>query len=146
MSLWWHEPGIVPRTSRTARSVLVVVGSLAFAAGPLSAREARAECRCRRADSNHHAGPATARPRPMGDALQAKIFFVTLAVDDLGRSVAFYGDGSGWPAEGIVGPQVARAAVDAGLSTSEVHRLAGMARTTIDRIAGTIAAMEADPR
>jgi len=27
-----------------------------------------------------------------------------------------------------------------------VHRLAGMARTTIDRIAGTIAAMEEDPR
>ena len=82
----------------------------------------------------------------MGDALQAKIFFITLAVDDLDRSVAFYGDGSGWPAEGTVGPEVVRAAVDAGLSRSEVHRLAGMARTTIDRIAGTIAAMEADPR
>jgi hypothetical protein len=77
----------------------------------------------------------------MGDALRAKIFFISLAVDDLDRSVAFYGDGSGWPTEGIVG-----AAIDAGLSKSEVHRLAGMARTTIDRIAGTIAAMEADPR
>ena len=42
--------------------------------------------------------------------------------------------------------QVVQAAVDAGLSKSEVHRLAGMARTTIDRIAGTIPAMEADPR
>jgi hypothetical protein len=42
--------------------------------------------------------------------------------------------------------EVVRAAVDAGLRKSEVHRLAGMARTTIDRIAGTIAAMEQDPR
>ena len=82
----------------------------------------------------------------MGDALQAKIFFITLAVDDLDRSVAFYGDGSGWPAEGIVGPESVQAAVDAGLSRSGVHRLAGMARTTIDRIAGTLPAMEADPR
>ena len=45
-----------------------------------------------------------------------------------------------------VTPEVVRAAVDAGLSKSEVHRLAGMARTAIGRIAGTIAAMEADPR
>jgi hypothetical protein len=42
--------------------------------------------------------------------------------------------------------EVVRAAVDAGLSKSEVHRLTGMARTTIDRIAGTLPAMEADPR
>jgi hypothetical protein len=82
----------------------------------------------------------------MGDALQAKIFFITLAVDDLDWSVAFYGDGSGRPAQGTVGPEVVQAAVDAGLSKSEVHRLAGMARTTIDRIAGTLPAMEADPR
>jgi hypothetical protein len=78
--------------------------------------------------------------------LPAKIFFITLAVDDLDRSVALYGDGSGWPAEGIVGQEVVRAAIDAGLRTSEVHRLAGMARTTIDRIAGTLPALEADPR
>jgi hypothetical protein len=39
-----------------------------------------------------------------------------------------------------------RAAIDAGLRKSEVHRLTGMARTTIDRIAGTLPAMEADPR
>ena len=82
----------------------------------------------------------------MGDGLQAKIFVITLAVDDLDRSVAFCGDGSGWPAEGIVGPEVAQAAVDAGLSTSEVRRLAGIARTTIDRITGTIGAVEQDPR
>ena len=82
----------------------------------------------------------------MGDGLQAKIFFITLAVDDLDRSVAFYGDGSGWPAEGIAGPEVVRAAIDAGLSTSVVHRLAGMARTAIDRITGTLAAPEQDPR
>jgi hypothetical protein len=78
--------------------------------------------------------------------LQAKIFFITVAADDLDRSVACCGDGSGWPAGGIVGPEVVRAAIDAGLSNSGVHRLTGMARTTIDRIAGTVAAMEADPR
>jgi hypothetical protein len=33
--------------------------------------------------------------------------------------------------------EVVRAAVDAGLSKSEVHRLTGIARTTIDRIVGT---------
>jgi hypothetical protein len=42
--------------------------------------------------------------------------------------------------------EVVRAAIDAGLSRSEVRRLTGMARTTIDRIAGTIAAMEEGPR
>jgi uncharacterized protein len=31
------------------------------------------------------------------------IFFITLAVDDLDRSLAFYRDGLGWPTEGIVG-------------------------------------------
>jgi hypothetical protein len=41
----------------------------------------------------------------MGDALQAKIFFITLAVDDLARSVAFYRDGLAWPTEGIVGQE-----------------------------------------
>jgi len=78
--------------------------------------------------------------------LQAKIFFITVAVDDLDRSVAFCGEGSGWPAEGIAGPEVVRAAIGAGLRKSEVHRLTGIARTTIDRIAGTVAALEADPR
>jgi len=78
--------------------------------------------------------------------LQAKIFVITLAVDDLDRSVAFCGNGSGWPTEGIVGPEVVWAAIDAGLRKSEVHRLTGMARTTIDRIAGTIAATGQDPR
>ena len=78
--------------------------------------------------------------------MQAKIFFITVAADDLDRSVACCGDGSGWPAGGIVGPEVVRAAIDAGLSTSEVHRLAGMARATIGRIAGTIAAVDQDPR
>jgi predicted lactoylglutathione lyase len=37
--------------------------------------------------------------------MQAKIFFITLAVADLGRSVAFYRDGLGWPTDGIVGQQ-----------------------------------------
>jgi len=42
--------------------------------------------------------------------------------------------------------EVVQAAIDAGLSKSEVHRLTGMARTTIDRILGTLPAMEEDPR
>lgn len=37
--------------------------------------------------------------------MEAKIFFITLAVDDLSRSVAFYRDGLGWPTEGIVGQE-----------------------------------------
>jgi uncharacterized protein len=38
-----------------------------------------------------------------GAAMRAKIFFITLAVDDLDRAVAFFRDGLGWPTEGIVG-------------------------------------------
>ena len=57
---------------------------------------------------------------------------------------------AGWAAEqdaaGSRRDEVVRAAVDAGMSKSEVHRLTGMARTTIDRVAGTIAAMEQGPR
>ena len=57
---------------------------------------------------------------------------------------------AGWAAEqdaaGSRRDEVVQAAVEAGLGRSEVHRLAGLARTTIDRIAGTIPAMEADPR
>ena len=37
--------------------------------------------------------------------MQAKIFFITLAVDDLNRSVAFQRDGLGWPTQGIVGQE-----------------------------------------
>ena len=37
--------------------------------------------------------------------MRAKIFFITLAVDDLDRSAAFYRDGLGWPTEGIVGQE-----------------------------------------
>jgi hypothetical protein len=50
-------------------------------------------------------------------------------------------DAAGSRRDGVV-----RAAVDAGLSKSEVHWLTGIARTTIDRIAGTLPAMEQDPR
>jgi uncharacterized protein len=35
--------------------------------------------------------------------MRAKIFFITLAVENLDRSVEFYRDGLGWPTEGIVG-------------------------------------------
>ena len=37
--------------------------------------------------------------------MRAKIFFITLAVKDLSRAVAFYRDGLGWPTDGIVGQQ-----------------------------------------
>jgi hypothetical protein len=37
--------------------------------------------------------------------MREKIFFITLAVDNLDRSVAFYRDGLGWPTEGIVGQE-----------------------------------------
>ena len=37
--------------------------------------------------------------------MHAKIFFITLAVDDLERSVRFYRDGLGWPTDGIVGQE-----------------------------------------
>ncbi len=37
--------------------------------------------------------------------MRAKISFITLAVDDLDRSVAFYRDGLGWQTEGIVGQE-----------------------------------------
>jgi hypothetical protein len=57
---------------------------------------------------------------------------------------------AGWAAEqdavGSRRDEVVRAALDAGLSKSEVHRLTGMARTATDRIAGTLPAMEQDPR
>lgn len=35
--------------------------------------------------------------------MRAQIFFITLAVDDLDRSLRFYRDGLGWPTEGVVG-------------------------------------------
>ena len=57
---------------------------------------------------------------------------------------------TGWAAEqAAVGSRrdgVVRAAIDAGLRKSEVHRLTGIARTTIDRILGAVPAMEQDPR
>ena len=37
--------------------------------------------------------------------MRAAISFITLAVEDLDRSVAFYRDGLGWPTEGIIGQE-----------------------------------------
>ena len=37
--------------------------------------------------------------------MRAKIFFITLAVDDLDQSASFYRDGLGWPTQGIVGQE-----------------------------------------
>ena len=42
--------------------------------------------------------------------------------------------------------EVVRAAIDAGIGKSEVHRLTGIARTTIDRIVGTSPAAEEGPQ
>jgi catechol 2,3-dioxygenase-like lactoylglutathione lyase family enzyme len=47
---------------------------------------------------------STGRARPIW-RWQAKIFFITLAVDGLSRSITFYRDGLGWPTEGIVGQE-----------------------------------------
>src|ERR1700727_412928 len=55
--------------------------------------------------STSPAGLSAGRGRPSGGDMQAKIFFITLAVGDLARSVAFYRDGLGWPTEGIVGQE-----------------------------------------
>ena len=46
------------------------------------------------------------RARPeRGDSMRAKVFFITLAVDDLGRSLAFYWDDLGWPTQGVAGQE-----------------------------------------
>ncbi len=37
--------------------------------------------------------------------MRAQVFFITLAVDDLDRALAFYRDGLGWPTEGVVGTE-----------------------------------------
>ena len=37
--------------------------------------------------------------------MRAQILFITLAVDDLDRALAFYRDGLGWPTEGVVGQE-----------------------------------------
>jgi uncharacterized protein len=37
--------------------------------------------------------------------MRAKVVVITLAVDDLGRSLAFYRDDLGWPAQGVVGQE-----------------------------------------
>ncbi|WP_113717326.1 VOC family protein [Arthrobacter dokdonensis] len=38
--------------------------------------------------------------------MHPKILFITLAVDDLDRSVVFYRDGLGWPTEGVVAQEL----------------------------------------
>lgn len=43
--------------------------------------------------------------------MKPRITVLTLAVDDLGRSVAFYRDGLGFPTEGIVGTEFEHGAV-----------------------------------
>jgi uncharacterized protein len=65
--------------------------------------------------------------------MHAKINFITLAVEDLGRSVAFYRDGLGWRTEGITGREfhdpvtgadgtIALFALDGGLSLGLYER------------------------
>lgn len=45
--------------------------------------------------------------------MRKKIIFITLAVDDLDRSVAFYRDGLGWHTEGIVARELHDEVTDA---------------------------------
>jgi hypothetical protein len=58
MARTWDRPACVSPGSER----LGVVGSLAVAAGPVCAREARAECRCRRAGSKPPRRPGDGRP------------------------------------------------------------------------------------
>ena len=57
---------------------------------------------------------------------------------------------TGWAAErrAVAGRRddVVRVAVGAGLTKAEVHRLTGIARTTIDRIAGVVPSAGGGPR
>jgi uncharacterized protein len=48
---------------------------------------------------------AVSEPAGRLSSMQAKIAFITLAVDALDRSLAFYRDGLGWPTDGIVGQE-----------------------------------------
>ena len=43
--------------------------------------------------------------------MDPRITLITLGVDDLERSLAFYRDGLGWPTEGIVGEEIENGAV-----------------------------------
>jgi catechol 2,3-dioxygenase-like lactoylglutathione lyase family enzyme len=43
--------------------------------------------------------------------MEPRITVITLAVDDLERSVAFYRDGLGWPTQGIIGTETPDGAV-----------------------------------
>jgi catechol 2,3-dioxygenase-like lactoylglutathione lyase family enzyme len=48
---------------------------------------------------------------PGGNLVKPRITLLTLAVDDLERSLAFYRDGLGWATEGIVGTEFEHGAV-----------------------------------
>jgi catechol 2,3-dioxygenase-like lactoylglutathione lyase family enzyme len=43
--------------------------------------------------------------------MEPRVTLITLGVDDLERSLAFYRDGLGWPTEGIIGQDVPNGAV-----------------------------------
>jgi uncharacterized protein len=71
--------------------------------------------------------------------MKARISVITLGVDDLERSLAFYRDGLGLPTEGIVGTEFADGAVaffrmNDGLTLALFPRasLAGDARVSVD--------------
>jgi uncharacterized protein len=48
---------------------------------------------------------------PAGGQMKARIALITLGVDDLSRSLAFYRDGLGFPTKGIVGTEFEHGAV-----------------------------------
>jgi catechol 2,3-dioxygenase-like lactoylglutathione lyase family enzyme len=62
--------------------------------------------------------------------MQPRITVITLGVDDLERSLAFYRDGLGWPTEGIVGRELEHGAV-AFFDLQDGLRLALWARADI---------------
>ena len=97
--------------------------------------------------------PARAARRPVtGDALLLQYVLGKRSARSVTELTArqarqmLAGWAAGQDAAGSRRGEAVRAAVGAGLGKSEVHRLAGMARAAIDRVAGTIAAMEQGPR
>ena len=97
--------------------------------------------------------PARAARRPViGDALLLQYVLRKRSARSVTELTArqarqmLAGWAAGQDAAGSRRGEAVRAAVGAGLGKSEVHRLTGMARTTIDRIAGTLPAVEQDLR
>ena len=76
--------------------------------------------------------------------MRPRITLITLAVDDLEKSLAFYRDGLGWRTEGIVGQQFEHGAV-AFFDLEHGLRLALWKRASLAHDAGSRRARAAPP-